>query len=264
MTDARSAMLQVIEESKERPGDYPGQRIFYRRDVLEKTAAKLGFTNAGYAPLAIHWAVLDAWHDLYRSGLITWGATLGQTIQHEEAAHLTEYGQQAIADLSRDPSHPGYLTTLRTFIPTTAIALAYAEEAVLVYNRGCDRAAAVLIGAASESLVLDLRDALVARMTALLRTPSAKLRSDKVKTVRDAMSEEIERASPTMPLELRERFSGHWQALTEELRRTRNDAGHPKSIAPVAHDLVHAALLIFPAVARLAKDLGAWIANGYS
>jgi hypothetical protein len=265
-TDARSAMLRVIEESTERPGDYPDQRLVYRTQVFERTAAKLGYEAMGFAPLHVHWAILDAWHGLYRSGLVTWGTTLIQNLPFEESAHLTEYGQKAIADVSRDPSNrAGYLAVLDSLIQRTAIAWAYAEEAVSSYNAGLNRATAVLIGAASESLVLELRDALVARRAKLQRSAIQKLVDWRIKTVLDAMNEEILRvAKATMTQDLRERFTSHWPALTGQIRRTRNEAGHPESVAPVTRDIVHAALLTFPEVARLAKDLGAWLESDYA
>jgi hypothetical protein len=39
---------------------------------------------------------------------------------------------------------------------------------------------------------------------------------------------------------------------------TRNDAGHPKSVQPVAEEAVHASLLIFPLFAALIGDLAKW------
>ncbi len=41
----------------------------------------------------------------------------------------------------------------------------------------------------------------------------------------------------------------------------RNEAGHPSSIDPVTPDTVHASLLVFPELARLAKGLTDWVSN---
>jgi hypothetical protein len=58
---------------------------------------------------------------------------------------------------------------------------------------------------------------------------------------------------------LAESFSAYWPAFAEQIRGARNDAGHPASVDPVTPETVHAALLIFPELARLAKALEAWI-----
>ncbi len=39
--------------------------------------------------------------------------------------------------------------------------------------------------------------------------------------------------------------------LAEQIRKVRNDAGHPEGIDPVTPEVVHAALLIFPELAKL-------------
>jgi hypothetical protein len=44
----------------------------------------------------------------------------------------------------------------------------------------------------------------------------------------------------------------------------RNDAGHPKSVEPVTFDDAHAALLIFPKLAKLNTDLLIWVSSSYS
>jgi hypothetical protein len=60
---------------------------------------------------------------------------------------------------------------------------------------------------------------------------------------------------------LREEFEAYWPAFTQQIRATRNEAGHPTSVDPVTADAVHASLLIFPELARLAKRLELWVKN---
>ena len=67
-----------------------------------------------------------------------------------------------------------------------------------------------------------------------------------------------------MPQDLRERFSSFWSAFTGQLRISRNEAGHPKSVDPVTRDVVHSSLLIFPELARLARDLDIWVQSSYT
>jgi hypothetical protein len=65
--------------------------------------------------------------------------------------------------------------------------------------------------------------------------------------------------SADMPHELRTAFAAYWSALTHQIRVTRNEAGHPEGVGPVSEDSVHAALLLFPDLAKVAKQLNHWI-----
>jgi hypothetical protein len=64
-----------------------------------------------------------------------------------------------------------------------------------------------------------------------------------------------------MKRELRESFEAYWAAFAQQIRTVRNDAGHPTSVDPVTPDTVHASLLIFPELARLASGLSHWVAT---
>jgi len=119
-----------------------------------------------------------------------------------------------------------------------------------------------MVGAASESLVLEIRDELVKKMIKLgIMVPSG-LKKRRIKTIRD----EVEKClvGKKMNHKLYERFSSFWVPLTDQIRISRNDAGHPVSIDPVTHEAVHASLLLFPELARLVKDLKKWIRASYS
>jgi hypothetical protein len=120
-----------------------------------------------------------------------------------------------------------------------------------------------MIGVASESLVLDVRDALVARMNSLGYVIPSGLSDWKIRRVLDRINSTLRSKVAAMPKELREVFDAYWPAMTQVIRTIRNDAGHPKSIAPVQEEAVHAALLIFPMLVKLANDLQEWIKNSY-
>lgn len=211
-------------------------------------------------------AILDAWHDLYRTGLITWGLNLtSQSNWSAPWAHLTVLGRRAIADVSRDPSNPaGYLAALDPFLPASTVPRSYIEEAVRTYRSGCDKATAVMVGAAAEALIIDLRDALVSRMAALGKTVPKKLEDWRIKTVTDALELELVAVKAQIPRELFERFDAFWSALCGQLRIARNDVGHPKSVDPVTRETVHSLLLLFPEQARLAVDLLKWVGTSYA
>lgn len=212
---------------------------------------------------------LTCWYDLFLTGILSWGFDFGNPGM--EFTRLSEHGKKTLCQLSRDPANPkGYMALLDSILPKGTVARSYIEEALKSYNAGCDKATAVMVGAASEAMALSLRDSLMDRMTALGRPVPDNFKGWMLKTVLDTVEAELKpytkkkEEAGGMPHELAERFSGHWAAFTAQLRIARNEAGHPSSVDPVTRDMVHGNLLIFPEVARLAADLQQWIQSSYS
>ena len=100
-------------------------------------------------------------------------------------------------------------------------------------------------------------------MTSAGRTVPANLQNWKIKPVLDALQTELDAQKRHMPKSLAEVFQPYWPAFTQQIRTVRNDVGHPNSIDPVTPDTVHAALLVFPEVAKLATQLVNWIPTHY-
>jgi hypothetical protein len=116
-----------------------------------------------------------------------------------------------------------------------------------------------MVGGATESMVLQLRDTLVSRLTTLAHTPTTGLKDWQIKKVLDAIEKEIEKKAGDMPRKLAEAFSAYWPAFAHQIRTVRNDAGHPTSADAITQDTVHAALLIFPELLKLVLELETWI-----
>jgi hypothetical protein len=142
------------------------------------------------------------------------------------------------------------------------LALAYVDEALGTYNTNRFRAAAVMIGVASDSMALDLRDALTAGITRTGRSPSSSFNHMNIKRVLEAIRKELEMHQKDMDGKLWEQMDAYWPAFVQQIRAVRNDAGHPAGLDPTTPETVHAALLIFPEVAQLTTALIAW-ANGF-
>jgi hypothetical protein len=211
--------------------------------------------------------LLRCWYDLLLTGVISWGHNFGNSGM--QYTHLTEHGRKTLAQFSRDPANPsGYMALLDTILPQGTVARSYIEEGLKTYRAGCDKATAVMVGAASEAMALDLRDVLIERMTALGKPITPKLNDRNIKTILDAIDNELKpytKKSPnSMPYELAERFTSFWSAFTGQLRMVRNDVGHPKSVDPVTRDVVHSNLIVFPQVAKLILDTQAWVRASYS
>ena len=206
--------------------------------------------------------ILTYWYDLFRSGHLAYGIDMDNSTS--PWFFFTERGREALKQASREPANPdGYLAHISGNAALDPVALSYITEALNTYNANCFKATAVMVGGAAERLVLRLASTLTARLVATGQTVPSKLTDWQVKTVRDTLTKELEARKKDMHKELAESFSSYWLAFAEQARRVRNDAGHPESIDPVTPESVHAALLIFPELAKLVGDLEKWVNEFY-
>ena len=213
--------------------------------------------------IKIQQAMLTIWHDLFRTGYLAWGWDLANP--HPPFSHVTEQGRRVLKDLTRDPANPaGYLAHLTEVATLNPIAQSYLDEALKTYNMDSYKAAAVMIGAAAESMTLELRDALLQRIEHLTLRPPRDLKDWRLKPILDAISKELNSRKNQMSVEMAESVEQYWPAFTGQIRKVRNDAGHPTSIEPVTHETVQASLLIFPELATLIRNLITWVSSDYS
>jgi len=251
--EIRKVMLEVVNEHADAGSSFQSDSVL--RGVFER----LGM---GPGSLEFQQAVLTAWYDLFRSGIVAWGYDVKNT--GPPFCHLTDKGRKTLAHYSRDPSNPdGYLHYLAEKSTVNPVAMSYIEEALQTYTSDCIKATAVMVGAAAESMVLEVRDALVQAIQSTGGT-TGKLSDWRIKTVLDAVGRELDKHKATMPKELWEAYEVYWPAFTHQIRTTRNEAGHPTSVHPVSEQAVHAGLLMFPELAALAGGLIAWIKQHYA
>ena len=247
--DIREALFSEIQvqEPKDQFGPTLQQGL-----VLEATARRLGIRNNP----DLERAILTQWGELFRSGLLAWGLNLCNP--NPPFFHLTERGRVALQNLTRDPSNPaGYFRHLSSVASVDAVAISYLRESLDCYVACLFKAAAVMVGAATERLIFDVRDVTVQKLTELGRPVPKAMRDWKIKIVSDELRDFFQ--GQTLPSELRQAFNAYWSALTEQIRIVRNEVGHPESIDPVTGDTVHASLLVFPELARLASRLTRWV-----
>jgi hypothetical protein len=240
--DMRTVLLEVVAE-------YSGGPSLQAGAVIRQAAQQLSLRG-----IAHEQALLTIWSDLFRSGYLAWGYNLSNI--DPPFCHVTELRRRLIANLSRDPANPtGYLAHLGKRASVNSISAAYLREALDTFNAGSYKSAAVMLGGASESLVLEIRDALATKMTA----PPAKLLDWRIKTVLSAIEELVTQHKKAVPTKLFESFESYWPASTQQIRSARNDAGHPISVDPIDEPTVHAGLLVFPELAHVASELLNWI-----
>jgi hypothetical protein len=130
----------------------------------------------------------------------------------------------------------------------------------------------VLLGGAAEALVLELKDAIVSKYDAAL-PPKPRPKGlgqndwmmkgiiDGIRSVLDAQKSPMK--ATTGSNDLHERYDYRWTALTDAIRRTRNDVGHPSDVQPVTRDDVHALLLLFPEAAKVTRELIDWVVTSF-
>ena len=244
--NVREVLIKIVEEQQP-------------RDALSSTLQQgsvLGEARGRLSGVSDE-AILTQWGELFRTGLLAWGLNLSNP--NPPFFHVTGPGKRALATANRDPSNPaGYLRhldSLATLSPTTA---SYLREGLECYVAGLTKAAAVMIGAASESTILQFRDDIVAHMSSRGETPSTKMKDWKIKSIIDGLDGYIRSRTPAMDAKLKDEYEATWSGFSSYIRMVRNEAGHPTSVEPISDEQVHAALLMFPGLASLAQKLSAW------
>ncbi len=254
----RRELLEVIQElSRNSPTS------LQTSSILINAANRLGISN-GPRDLESQQALLTLFNDLFRNGHLAWGLNLSNPAP--PFCHVTEQGRRTLGHLSRDPANPGgYLQHLNANGQLNPISQSYIEEGLSTYNSNCYKAAAVMVGAAAEAIIIELGDTLATKINTLGRAPHRDLKDWRIKKVLDRLKVELDaKRGGAMPRPLEEMYEAYWAAFTQQIRTSRNDAGHPNSIAPVSYDTVHASLLIFPELVKLASELKVWISSSFT
>jgi hypothetical protein len=207
-------------------------------------------------------AVLTIWQDLFRSGYIAWGFNLGNP--NPPFFHITEKGRRILRHLSRDPGNPdGYMQYIKSNTTLSPTVLSYLIEALDTYNYGSHKAAAVMIGCATERIILEIAETLNIKLSSLKKLENKDLNDWRIKRVLSGIESVLESGEGKMPTRLLESYQANWSAYTQLIRRIRNDAGHPTNIDEITEENVHASLLVFPELAKLASQLEEWIGNQF-
>ncbi len=243
----RQTILEVVKEETDRNKRSSIGSHLQSASTLPQVAKKLDIpiNSTAYEQM-----ILTAFQELMNTGHFAWGLNFGNP--NPPFFHVTERGNTAFQNLSRDPSNPNeYLRYVGNQCQLNDVERSYLKEAVSTFNSGHHKSAAVMIGATAECLILKLRTILIAK----INKPSKQLIDWKAKTVFSAVKSILDKHSGSMQIELRDEYNAYWPALNEQIRRTRNDAGHPENIASFTFEDVHASLLMFPNIAKLTNHL---------
>jgi len=151
--DIRTMLLEIIAEKDAFIRKDPSSGSLQQGSILQELQKRLGWSQ----PLEVQQGILKSWYDLFRNGILSWGYNLSNT--DPPFCHVTAHGQRILENLSRAPGNPDcYMAFLSKNTALNPIALSYIEEALRTYNSTCFKASAVMVGAASESLVLAVQE----------------------------------------------------------------------------------------------------------
>lgn len=207
-------------------------------------------------------ALLRVWNDLKRNGDIISGTGISDL--SPSFFQVTDKGNETFEDLNRDPGNPqGYLKVLSKKVKIDPITKSYLDEAQKTYNAECFKAAAVMLGCASERLILNLNEILIKKIKDKGDKPSKKLNSWRISQIINGIEHELNQTKKQFTNRLRERYEGYWSFLIHSIRITRNEAGHPVDIGQIDKPKVRLAFDNFAYLIELNNELEEWILNNW-
>ena len=252
--DVRAVLLEVIQEQSPQNA----MQNMQSNSVLRAAVERLGIARDNVSEQIL----LTEWHELFRTGHMSWGFNISNP--GPPFCHVTTRGEHALGNLARDPSNPsGYMQHLNANAEINDICKSYLSESLDCYMNGLYKAAAVMLGAASESIIIELRDTTVNKINEVSGDLPRGIDDWRIKTILNALKTHFDEKKRFFDRSVKEEYEAYWSAFTQQIRAVRNDVGHPSSIEPITSDTVHASFLIFPELATLANSLSSWVINDY-
>ena len=245
--EIRNTILKIFQERSS------SNQSLSSSNVLEDARNRLNLISRESEQL-----LLTIFYDMFRTGYIAWGLDIANP--NPPWFHLTEQGRTALSTYSIDPvNQEGYIAYLQSNSSLSDVSISYVKEALKTYNADCWRASAVMLGAALESAILDLRNKLVNNLGEENVTSKLKNKNSSIKVTIKAIESKLNEYKAAMDYDLKEWYDELWSSMILLIRKARNDAGHPSSLISVTPELTHASFLRFHPLAKLLRDLGAFI-----
>jgi hypothetical protein len=175
---------------------------------------------------------------------------------------ITEYGRQCLAAGEITPHDPdGYTERLKSSCPDIDdTTLLYVSEALGTFRGGSFLATAVMVGVASEHIMLRL----VERVKESISTTQNQLDFEKktrgrwIKQKQEEVVKALSRVN--LPTNLANVLEEHFDGIYNLIRRSRNESGHPTGKRLDRSD-AHALLLMFPSYCKTGHELIDWLSK---
>ncbi len=175
---------------------------------------------------------------------------------------VSEWGRACLQTGEYVPHDTGlYLSRARAQIPDLdPVAILYLQEALNSFRAGNFIAAAIMMGVASEQILILLRDAIRNAIPEDNRKKKLMAATEN-QAARRIYEEVIKRVDPIhdqLPQSLQQSIGTELEGIFHLVRRTRNDAGHPTGRL-IDRDEAYALLQLFPVYAKSAYGLMDWL-----
>lgn len=226
--------------------------------------------GAEHRGLTLHWSGADillgedsinvraALSELGTAGLIVWGASaLQPTLPHFQ---ITAFGRECLQEGRISLHDGGYVRALVARVPSlSSTARAFMEESIQAFRASCYRAADVMLGCASESVMVDLIQAFHDALPAGRRQNFERdaIRPLSIARRFGAFRQRLIAARNHLPPDLDEDLELRLDAIFALIRKARNDSGHP-NIRTTSRATAHGNLLLFPSYCERAYGLMAY------
>ena len=179
---------------------------------------------------------------------------------------LTDYGQRCVHEHQILPHDPdGYLKDFLGEIPSAdPVVLEYLAEALQCYLRDLNRAASVMLGAASEKAVLLLIDSYVASISDATKQAQVKNQVEKANSIFrkfEIFEKGFVHIKANLPKQLTDNVDSLLRGVFDLIRNSRNDAGHPASGISVSRDTNYSHLRLFVPYCKRIYELMGWFAT---
>jgi len=176
---------------------------------------------------------------------------------------LTEYGRSCVeADriLPHDPD--GFLREFHKAIPNADPSVVeYLQESLQCYIHGLNKAAAVMLGAASEQAILLLIDSCgesISNEAEKRRFESDIENAQSIFRKYGVFEKRLSGIKSKCPKQLAENLDSLLSGIFDLIRNSRNDAGHPARGSQVDRDAVYSHLRLFIPYNQRIAGLTAW------
>jgi hypothetical protein len=175
---------------------------------------------------------------------------------------VTEWGRLCLQRGQYVPFDTGlFLSRLESQIPgLDSVVELYLREGLNCFRSGNFLGSAVMVGVASERILVLLRDAI---HSAILQEDRRKklmeaTENQTAKRIYETVESKIDPIMEQLPTDLRESIGTELEGIFHEIRRTRNNAGHPTG-KTIERDEANALLQLFPVYAKSAYALMSWL-----
>ncbi len=259
LEEMRSCMLEALRQSLGRDGALQNTglrrgvaQVAIARELLQDprtTSLGTSYTVMGSSATDLPASLWAYYRDVLWALIVEGVIAIGSNSNNEQWPWLgvTEYGKACLKAgeiLPHDPE--GYLRTLATARPLDPTEQRFVGQALEAFLRNLPDASAVMLGCASEHLLLVLANSLAAKDPT---QPSvwAKRANDKALTLLKHLDQDMEQRGADKKLSpaLKEQRATTFAGIAQIIRIARNDAGHPALQHPVTRDECFVNLRLF-------------------